>query len=103
MEWLAATYAILYEGVTFTKSNWILYAIEYEVPILFDAAMNLPEAWLQAGEVFSFTEEQALSNHFKLYYKDEIYRQSRARMGTEWLLKLKEERSPFSMLYITPI
>ena len=103
MEWLAATYAILYEGVAFTKSNWILYTIEYEVPILLDAAMNLPESWLQAGEVFSFTEEQALSNHFKLYYKDEIYRQSRARMATEWLLKLKEEGSPFSMLDITPI
>ncbi len=103
MEWLAATYAILWEDVAFTKSSWMYYAIEYEVPLLLDTAMNLPETWLPAGEVFSFTEEQALSNHFKLYYKDEIYRQTRARMATEWLLKLKEEHAHLSMLDITPI
>jgi hypothetical protein len=90
LEWIAATYAILWEGINFSKSTWVEYAIQYDIPLLFDAQINLPENWLKAGEVFSFTEKLALSNHFKLYYKDEIYRQARARMGKEWLQLLNQ-------------
>ncbi len=91
LEWIAATYAILWEGVDFSKSRWVEYAIQYDVPLLFDAQINLPENWLKAGENFAFTEKQALSNHFKLYYKDEVYRQARARMGKEWLHLLNQK------------
>jgi hypothetical protein len=35
----------------------------------------------------------ALSNHFKMYYKDEMYRQARAKMGKEWLLEMTEQRN----------
>lgn len=92
-DWLAATYAILWEGIDFSKSRCIEHAIQYNVPLLFDDQINLPENWLKAGEIFSFTEKQALSNHFKLYYKDEVYRQARARMGKEWLQLLNQNTS----------
>jgi hypothetical protein len=87
---IAASYVILFEGVSFSKSAWIQHAIQYELPILIDPSLYLPASWVKAGEVFSFTEKDALSNHFKLYYKDELYRQNRAKMGVEWLTALHE-------------
>ncbi len=93
LAWLAATYAILWEGVDCSKSVWVEYATQYDIPLLFDSNMGLPATWLKAGEVFSFAEKQALSNHFKLYYKDEVYRQSRASMGKDWLIQLNEQRA----------
>jgi hypothetical protein len=87
---IAASYVILFEGVSFSKSVWIQEAIQYELPILIDPSLYLPASWVKAGEVFSFTEKDALSNHFKLYYKDELYRQNRAKMGVEWLTALHE-------------
>lgn len=84
-EWLAASYAILWEGVHSPMSRWIIKSIQYDIPLLFDDKISLPVQWQKAGEVLSFTDAQVLSNHFKLYYKDEIYRQARARIGKEWL------------------
>jgi uncharacterized protein YlbG (UPF0298 family) len=84
-EWIAASYAILWEGVASMTATWIMKAIQYDIPLLFDDTISLPTAWQKAGEVISLSEPQILSNHFKLYYKDEIYRQARARMGKEWL------------------
>jgi len=89
-EWIAAAYAILWEDVSFAKSSWMKAAIAYDIPLLFDTAMHLPHSWLNAGESFSFAEQQALSNHFKLYYKDEMYRQAMAEKGKAWLLQLNE-------------
>lgn len=86
LEWIAASYVILWEGIGFSKSTWMEYAMHYEVPLLLDAAITVPANWTKAGEVFSFKEQQALSNHFKLYYKDEMYRQAKARAGKEWLI-----------------
>ncbi|MEN9702434.1 MAG: hypothetical protein RIR55_1776 [Bacteroidota bacterium] len=84
-EWFAASYAILWEGVSWFTSTWIIKSIQYDIPLLFDDKISLTTTWQKAGEVISFSDEQVLSNHFKLYYKDEIYRQARARMGKEWL------------------
>jgi hypothetical protein len=103
MEWIAATYAILWEGLGFAHSSWISYAFEYEVPILLNQALHLPVSWVNAGEVFSFAEPQALSNHFKLYYKDEMYRQTKARMTKEWWSKLNEKAAVSDALDITII
>lgn len=103
MEWIAATYAILWEGVTFTKTNWMTYAIAYEVPLLLDTALQLPATWSKLGEGFSFSEPQALSNHFKLYYKDEMYRQTKARMAKEWWLQLNEKAAASQALDMTNI
>ena len=72
-------------------------SIHFGVPLLFDDQIQLPEAWKSAGEVFSFAEKNALSNHFKLYYKDEVYRQSRAKMGSNWLQSLNQDRSTFEL------
>ncbi len=84
-DWLAASYAILWEGVSSFTFSWIIKSIQYDIPVLLDDRIALPTAWQKAGEVLSFNESQVLSNHFKLYYKDEIYRQARARLGKEWL------------------
>ncbi len=86
LEWIAASYAILWEGIGFSKTTWMEYAMQYEVPLLLDADIPLPANWTKSGEVFSFKEKQALSNHFKLYYKDEMYRQAKAMTGKEWLI-----------------
>jgi hypothetical protein len=92
LEWIAATYSILWEDINYLKANWIEYAVQYDIPMLFDHQIGLPETWIKAGEVFDFSAQQALSNHFKLYYKDEVYRQARARMGREWNSQLNIDR-----------
>jgi hypothetical protein len=92
IDWIAASYAVLWEGVDASKTKWIENAIQYDVPLLFDKQIKLPTAWLDAGEIFLFSESQALSNHFKLYYKDEVYRQSRARMGKRWMESISQEQ-----------
>ena len=87
LEWIAASYAILWEDVHYAANLWVDYAIQYEIPLLFDQEIHFPASWAKLGEVFSFTTPNALSNHFKLYYKDEVYRLASARLGKEWLLK----------------
>jgi len=89
LEWIAATYAILFSHMHFNKTSLIPWAIHYDIPLLFDHNCHLPESWQSAGEVFSLHESMALSNHFKFYYKDEVYRQVRATMGKEWLHNLE--------------
>jgi hypothetical protein len=104
LTWIAATYVILFNNICFDKTSLIEIAIEYDVPVLFNHAENqnksLPTAWLQAGEQFSFEEKGGLSNHFKLYYKDEVYRQGRARMGKQWLTDLYAEKKNLGLVQI---
>ena len=89
MEWIAASYAIFWGHINFNKSSWIQWGIHYDVPHLIDEKNYIPESWLRAGEVFSFDQSASLSDHFKLYYRDEVYRQARANMGSEWLSNLE--------------
>ena len=89
MEWIAASYAIFWGHINFNKTCWIQWGIHYDVPHLIDEKNNIPESWLRAGEVFSFDISASLSDHFKLYYRDEVYRQARANMGSEWLSNLE--------------
>jgi hypothetical protein len=93
IEWLAASYAILLDGINFDKTSLIEWAIHYDIPLLINQNTSQPTSWMKAGEVFLFSEKNALFNHFKLYYKDEIYRQARARMGKEWFVELTEHRN----------
>jgi len=93
IEWLAASYAILLDAIDYDKTSIIEWAIHYEIPLLFNQIQSQPDSWLKAGEVFLFSEKMALSNHFKMYYKDEMYRQARAKMGKEWLLEMTEQRN----------
>jgi hypothetical protein len=55
------------------------------LPILLNSKTNWPIAFTKSGECFDFTELQGLSNHFKLYYKDEVYKQTRSNYGHAWL------------------
>ena len=102
--WIAASYAILFNTINFDKTGLIEMAIEYNIPLLFNNAENqssiMPETWQQAGEQFSFDEQGGLSNHFKLYYKDEVYLQGRARMGKQWLTALYEEKKKAGFIQI---
>jgi hypothetical protein len=91
IEWLAASYAILLDAIDYDKTSIIEWAIHYEIPLLFNQLQSQPDAWLQAGEIFLFSEKTTLSNHFKMYYKDEMYRQARAKMGKVWLLEMTEQ------------
>lgn len=95
--WLAASYLTVFEGVKSLSTYFVMHSIHYGVPLLLDDQIQLPETWKLAGEVFSFAEKNVLSNHFKLYYKDEIYRQSRATMGGNWLQTLNHNRSSFEL------
>ncbi|MEI6189115.1 MAG: hypothetical protein WCP61_01720 [Chitinophagia bacterium] len=100
LEWIAATYAILCSRMNFNKTSWIQWAIHYDIPLMFDQNCQLPESWINAGEIFSFSDAMALSNHFKLYYKDEVYRQARANMGKEWLHNLELIAPPSDYVHI---
>jgi hypothetical protein len=102
--WMAASYMILFNTINFDKTVLIEMAIEYTIPLLFNNDENqtsiVPEAWLKAGEQFSFEEKGGLSNHFKLYYKDEVYLQGRARMGKQWLSDLYAEKKKAGLVQI---
>ena len=102
--WIAAAYTILFGSINFDKTVLIEMAIEYTIPLLFNNAENqgtaMPHAWQKAGEQFSFEEKGGLSNHFKLYYKDEVYLQGRARMGKQWLTALYEEKKKAGLVQI---
>jgi len=104
LTWIAATYVILFNKINFDKTSLIEMAIEYDIPLLFNNAENqnefFPSSWQQAGEQFSFEEKGGLSNHFKLYYKDEVYRQGRARMGKQWLTDLYTEKKNAGLVQI---
>jgi hypothetical protein len=102
--WIAAAYTILFGSIHFDKAVLIEMAIEYNIPLVFNNAENqsseMPDAWQQAGEHFSFEEKGGLSNHFKLFYKDEVYLQGRARMGKQWLTALYEEKKKAGFIQI---
>ena len=90
--WIAATYAILFDSVDFDKTIIMEWGVFYDIPLLFNLIKSQPDSWSKAGSVFSFSEKSALASHFKLYYKDEVYRQARARMGKQWFELLLNER-----------
>ena len=100
MEWIAASYAIFWGSINFNKTSCVQWAIHYDVPHLIDQNNIIPESWLRAGEVFSFAMSQALSDHFKLYYRDEVYRQARANMASEWLSNLEMIAPPTTSVKI---
>lgn len=100
LEWIAAAYAIFWGNINFNKISWLQWAIHYDVPNLIDQNNFIPESWIRAGEVFAFSEQQSLSDHFKLYYRDEVYRQARANMGTEWLSNLEMIAPPANSIKI---
>lgn len=92
-QWLAASYAILLSNIDFEFSFMMQWAVQHKVPLLINQQLAVPDSWKPAGEIFDFQATYALSNHFKLYYKDELYRQSKANSGIAWLNQLTTDSS----------
>lgn len=95
--WLAASYLTIFKQVQSVHTAIIFNSIHYEVPLLFDDKVQLPDDWNSLGEQCSFTEKNALSNHFKLYYKDEMYRQNRANIGNNSLQLITQKSGSFEL------
>lgn len=103
-ELLAGAYAMFCQTKLFAISYFVDLAIQHQVPVMYDTHINLPASWERAGEHFNFDEKQGLSNHFKLYYKDEQFRQARAKIGNEWQVEIEKfkaaeyaKKLPFSL------
>lgn len=101
ISWLAAAYAVTLHTFHFNKTILMEMAIRFQIPLLINHNKNapsfFPSSWTDAGEIFSFDEKGALSNHFKLYYKDEQYRQSRINLSKEWLTNYYAKREKSGM------
>ena len=95
--WIASSYLNILERVQSAHYALIFNSIQYEVPLLFNDKVKLPHDWKSAGELVSFTEKKDLSNHFKLYYKDELYRQNRAKMGKNFLHSINQNRGSLEL------
>jgi hypothetical protein len=89
-ELLAGAYAMFCQSALPGNSGFVELAMQHQVPVMLDTNMALPESWHSAGEHFNFNEKQVLSNHFKLYYKDEIFRQARSKIGNKWLEEMEK-------------
>ena len=81
----AAAYVSIWSIYLPYYTRMIQWATGFGLPILLNSQTNWPIAYTQSGECFDFTELQGLSNHFKLYYKDEVYKQTRSNYGHAWL------------------
>jgi len=70
------------------------------LPILLNSKTHWPIAYKTSGECFDFTELQGLSNHFKLYYKDEVYKQTRSNYGHAWLNQMMADALTIKMVFL---
>jgi hypothetical protein len=78
LEWIAAAYLTIFSKMNSHRFQFLTYSMRYQIPFLMhqdktDASFILPEI-AAAGEYFDFKAPDVLANHFKLYYKDEMYR-----------------------------
>lgn len=89
-ELLAGAYAMFCQSALLGNSGFVELAMQHQVPVMLDTNMALSKSWQGAGEYFNFEEKQSISNHFKLYYKDEAYRLSKSKMGSDWLAEMEK-------------
>jgi len=87
----AAAYVSIWSVYLPYYIRMIQWAAGMGLPILLNSQTNWPIAYTQSGECFDFTELQGLSNHFKLYYKDEVYKQTRSNYGHAWLNQMMSD------------
>jgi hypothetical protein len=87
----AAAYVSIWSVYLPYYTRMIQWAAGMGLPILLNSQTNWPIAYTQSGECFDFTELQGLSNHFKLYYKDEVYKQTRSNYGHAWLNQMMSD------------
>jgi hypothetical protein len=78
LEWIAAAYLTIFTAMNSHRFQCLTYTMRYQIPFLMHheptgPAFVLPKL-AAAGEYFDFLQPDLLANHFKLYYKDEMYR-----------------------------
>ena len=88
---LAAAYSTVWSKPTHYYTRLMQWSAGLGVPLLINSKSNWPVAFIKAGECFDFSETMGLSNHFKLYYKDEVYKQTRANHGHAWFNQMKQD------------
>ena len=78
LEWIAAAYLTIFTAMNSHRFQCLTYTMRYQIPFLMHHEPNGPAFFLPklaaAGEYFDFLQPDLLANHFKLYYKDEMYR-----------------------------
>lgn len=87
----AAAYSTVWSKSTHYYTRLMQWSAGLGVPLLINSKSNWPVAYTKAGECFDFSETMGLSNHFKLYYKDEVYKQTRANHGHAWFNQMKQD------------
>jgi len=96
LEWIAAAYLTIFSTMNSHRFQFLTYTMRYQIPFLLhqdNANSNfICTEMAQAGEYFDFTQPDTLANHFKLYYKDEMYR---AAKGIEIQKAIQTEISHF--------
>jgi hypothetical protein len=85
---LAAAYLSVWSKSIHYYPSFMQWSAGLGVPLLINSKITWPIAYTKAGEYFDFSETMGLSNHFKLFYKDEVYKQSKANHGHAWLNQL---------------
>ena len=96
LEWIAAAYLTIFSTMNSHRFQFLTYTMRYQIPFLMhqdkaDTNFNCTEM-AEAGEYFDFKQPDVLANHFKLYYKDEMYR---AAKGIEIQKAIQTEISQF--------
>ena len=96
LEWIAAAYLTIFSAMNSHRFHFLTYSMRYQIPFLMhhdQAAANfIATEMAEAGEYFDFKQPDILANHFKLYYKDEMYR---AAKGIEIQKAIQTEISQF--------
>lgn len=96
LEWIAAAYLTIFSGMNSHRFQFLTYSMRYQIPFLMHhdkaAANFFVTEMAESGEYFDFNQPDLLANHFKLYYKDEMYR---AAKGIEIQKAIQSEISQF--------
>lgn len=96
LEWIAAAYLTIFSGLNSHRFQFLTYTMRYQIPFLMHQDLTEHDAAIiemaKAGEYFDFKAPDMLGNHFKLYYKDEMYR---AAKGVEIQKAIQSEFSRF--------
>jgi len=96
LELIAAAYLTIFSAMNSHRFQFLTYSMRYQIPFLMhhdqaDANFIATEM-AEAGEYFDFKQPDILANHFKLYYKDEMYR---AAKGIEIQKAIQTQISQF--------
>ncbi len=96
LEWIAAAYLTIFSAMNSHRFQFLTYTMRYQIPFLMHQENPdhpfICSEMAKAGEYFDFKQPDVLANHFKLYYKDEMYR---AAKGIEIHKAIQSEISQF--------